>query len=125
MDFFASQDAARRKTGVLLFYFGLAVFLIIVAIYAALTFLFVYQQSKNGSFDPSRLWNTDLFISVVSLTLIVVVVLAKLVGGTLPIIAKTLKLDPAIMASPMITTIVDAVSLFVYFSMATKFLGIA
>ena len=73
MDFFASQDAARRKTGLLLFYFGLAVFLIIVAIYAALTFLFVYQQSKNGSFDPSRLWNTDLFISVVSLTLIVVV----------------------------------------------------
>jgi Zn-dependent protease with chaperone function len=73
MDFFASQDAARRKTGLLLLYFGLAVFLIIVAIYAALTFLFVYQQSKNGSFDPSRLWNPDLFISVVSLTLIVVV----------------------------------------------------
>ncbi|MCT4604744.1 MAG: magnesium transporter [Marinisporobacter sp.] len=63
--------------------------------------------------------------ATVCLTLIVVVVLAKLVGGTLPIIAKTLKLDPAIMASPMITTIVDAVSLFIYFSMATKFLGIA
>jgi len=73
MDFFASQDAARRKTGLLLFYFTLAVFFIIAAIYAALTFIFVYQQSKNGLFDPSRLWNIDLFISVVSVTLIVVV----------------------------------------------------
>ncbi|QEK11436.1 magnesium transporter [Crassaminicella thermophila] len=62
---------------------------------------------------------------VVCSTLIVVVILAKIVGGTLPIIAKTLKLDPAIMASPMITTIVDAVSLFVYFTMASRILGIA
>ncbi|MBF8983393.1 magnesium transporter [Lutibacter sp. B2] len=67
----------------------------------------------------------DLNICItVCLTLIVVVIIAKIVGGTLPIIASKFKLDPAIMASPMITTIVDAVSLFVYFSMATYFLGI-
>ncbi len=63
--------------------------------------------------------------ATVCLTLLIVVMLAKIVGGTLPIVAKRFKLDPAIMASPMISTIVDAVSLFVYFSIATKFLGIA
>ena len=73
MDFFASQDAARRKTGLLLLYFGLAVVFIIAAIYVAITYLFVYQQSKTAVFDPGRLWNPDLFISVVSITLIVVV----------------------------------------------------
>jgi len=73
MDFFASQDVARRKTGLLLFYFALAVFLIIGAIYLALTFIFVYQQSKSGQFDPGLLWNPDLFVSVLCITLIVVV----------------------------------------------------
>ncbi|MCT4595822.1 MAG: magnesium transporter [Anaeromicrobium sp.] len=71
------------------------------------------------------LQSVDIKIATtVCLTLIVVVVIAKLVGGTLPILARSLKLDPAIMASPFITTIVDAVSLFVYFSMASYFLGI-
>ncbi|TCO73161.1 magnesium transporter [Marinisporobacter balticus] len=70
--------------------------------------------------------SVDIKISMtVCTTLFIVVVLAKVVGGTLPIVARSLKLDPAIMASPMITTIVDAVSLFVYFSIATRFLGIA
>jgi len=54
----------------------------------------------------------------VSLTLMCTVVLAKIIGGLLPIAAKALKLDPAIMAGPLITTIVDAVSLFIYFSIA-------
>ena len=57
-------------------------------------------------------------------TLFVVIMLAKIVGGTLPIVARKLKLDPAIMASPFISTIVDAVSLFVYFTLASYFLGI-
>ena len=73
MDFFASQDAARRKTGLLLLYFGLAVFFIIVAIYLAITFIFFSQQSHTGQFDPGRLWNPDLLVSVVSGTLIVVI----------------------------------------------------
>ena len=72
MDFFASQDNARRKTSQLLLYFALAVFLIIIAIYLAITFLFVYQQSKTGQFDPSLFWNPELFLIVVSATLIVV-----------------------------------------------------
>ncbi|WP_053955310.1 magnesium transporter [Inediibacterium massiliense] len=70
--------------------------------------------------------HVDLGISVtVCSTLLIVIMWAKVVGGMLPILARTFKLDPAIMASPMISTIVDAVSLFVYFSIATKILGIA
>ena len=60
----------------------------------------------------------------VSITLYVTVVASKLVGGILPIIAKKLNIDPAIMAGPLITTIVDALSLFVYFSIASWLLGI-
>ena len=68
---------------------------------------------------------TDYIIGIlVSLTLMFTVVIAKLLGGMLPIAAKKLKLDPAIMAGPLITTIADALSLIVYFSMASILLGI-
>ncbi len=60
----------------------------------------------------------------VSITLFCTVVLAKIIGGLLPIAAKSVKLDPAIMASPLITTIVDAFALFIYFSMAKWLLGV-
>jgi magnesium transporter len=46
------------------------------------------------------------------------------VGCVLPIVAKRLRIDPAIMAAPMITTIVDAVSLIIYFSIARTILGL-
>jgi len=55
---------------------------------------------------------------VVCLALAVTVLLAKLVGAVLPMGAQALKLDPAVMASPFITSIVDAVSLLVYFLFA-------
>ncbi len=61
---------------------------------------------------------------VVSLTLLAVVVIAKLVGCTLPMFAKKIGFDPAVMASPFITTIVDAISLLIYFEIATAFLPI-
>ncbi|MGO5067061.1 magnesium transporter [Clostridium sp. LCP25S3_F8] len=60
----------------------------------------------------------------VCISLFFTVVLAKVVGGILPIVAKKLKLDPAIMASPLITTIVDAVALLIYFGTAQMLLGI-
>ena len=62
--------------------------------------------------------------SVVALALLSTVVLANLVGASLPILAKRIKLDPAVMASPFITTIVDAASLVIYFFFATKILGL-
>ena len=61
---------------------------------------------------------------VVCMTLFVTVVVAKLVGCTLPILASKIGFDPAVMASPFITTIVDALSLIVYFNVAGIFLGL-
>lgn len=61
---------------------------------------------------------------VVCLTLIVTVIIAKIIGCSLPILAKKIGFDPAVMASPFITTIVDAISLIVYFQIATHLLGL-
>ena len=61
---------------------------------------------------------------VVSATLFLVVIVAKIVGSSLPILVKKIGMDPAVMASPFITTIVDAISLLIYFKIATLILGI-
>ncbi len=61
---------------------------------------------------------------VVCLTLLMAVIVAKVVGSTLPMLAKKIGLDPAVMASPFITTIVDAISLLIYFRVAELVLGI-
>ena len=57
-------------------------------------------------------------ILVVSISVAAVVVVSKTIGCTLPIVAKLLKLDPALMAGPLITTLVDTISLVIYFSLA-------
>lgn len=59
---------------------------------------------------------------VVCITIIITVFFAKIVGCSLPILAKRLGFDPAVMANPFITTIVDAISLIVYFMVATRML---
>lgn len=59
---------------------------------------------------------------VICSTLIVTVIVAKIIGSMLPVIAKQIGFDPAVMASPFITTIVDALSLGIYFSIATVML---
>ena len=77
--------------------------------------------------DRLLLGNPDITLqvdAVVSLALLVTVILAKLVGGILPLLAKAVKLDPAVMASPFITSIVDAVSLLVYFLFARLILNL-
>ena len=61
---------------------------------------------------------------VVSLTLLCTVLAAKFIGATLPLIVHKIGLDPAVAASPMITTIVDAIALLVYFAIATALLGL-
>lgn len=61
---------------------------------------------------------------VVCFTLLVAVIVAKIVGSTLPMLAKRIGMDPAVMASPFITTIVDAISLLIYFRVATIVLGL-
>ncbi|MDR1736818.1 MAG: magnesium transporter [Oscillospiraceae bacterium] len=76
-----------------------------------------------------RVWLTDkshnaVLAATISLSLYCTVILAKSVGCLLPIGAKRLKLDPAVMASPVITTIVDAGSLVIFFTLAKLILGI-
>ena len=67
---------------------------------------------------------TPLVALVVCLTLVFTVLCAKVVGCTLPMAAEKIGIDPAVMASPFITTIVDALSLLIYFFIATRLLGI-
>ncbi len=90
---------------------------------AAATFLkvmaidFRFQASTvlaNGTVQ-----NNLLIALVISITVLVGIVIAKLVGALLPILTKRIGLDPAVMASPFITTIVDTVTLIIYFTVAT------
>ena len=77
--------------------------------------------------DRLLMGNTSISLSVdlvICLALGVTVVMAKMVGCTLPLLAKRLGFDPAVMASPFITTIVDALSLLVYFLFAKSILGL-
>ncbi|MBQ5317965.1 MAG: magnesium transporter [Oscillospiraceae bacterium] len=76
--------------------------------------------------NGARIWVTysdpELAI-VIALSIIGTVILAKLVGAMLPMAAKAVKLDPAIMATPLITTVVDSCSLLIYFTIATNILA--
>lgn len=88
---------------------------------AALCFLKVWVVDRMLMQNPSVTFTVDL---VVCLTLAVTVIVAKIVGCSLPLLAKQLGFDPAVMASPFITTIVDAMSLLLYFVFAKTFLHV-
>ena len=62
--------------------------------------------------------------AVLGITLIVTTIISKVLGCVLPMLAKRLKLDPAIMAAPLITTLVDVCSILVYFQVATSIMGL-
>ena len=83
--------------------------------------------AKIWFIDHLLMGNDDITVMVdlvVCLALCVTVVIAKVVGGMLPMVAKAMHLDPAVMASPFISTIVDALSLLVYFLFAKSLLHI-
>ena len=89
--------------------------------------LAVFNFGKVWLIDRILLGNQDITLMVdlvVCCSLAVTVLLAKLVGAVLPMGAQALKLDPAVMASPFITSIVDAVSLLVYFLFAKMMLNL-
>lgn len=88
--------------------------IVVASILSSVNFLRLYFFTSAG-FMVSLTVCASLFFTVV---------LAKVVGGILPIVSKKLNLDPAIMASPLITTIVDAFALIVYFAFAKILLGI-
>ena len=71
------------------------------------------------------MYGQNMMLSVaLGLTMIAVVVMAKCIGCTLPLLAKKLGLDPAIMAAPLITTILDTCTILVYFNIVTAFFGL-
>ncbi len=77
--------------------------------------------------DRMLLGNYDITLmvdAVICISLLITVLAAKIVGAALPMIAQAIKLDPAVMASPFITSIVDVLSLIVYFRVATSVLGL-
>ena len=67
---------------------------------------------------------TPMIAAVVCITLVFTVIVAKFVGCVLPLLVKTVGLDPAVMASPVITTCVDALSMLVYFQVAKVILNL-
>ena len=75
-----------------------------------------------GNMAEATTYSFPLVALVVSATMALTIVMAKLIGCTMPIVAKKLGFDPAVMASPFITTIVDALSLLVYLKIATAVL---
>ena len=83
-------------------------------ILSAVNFVRIYYFTKSGL-------ETSL---VVAISMFLTVIMAKVIGGVLPLIAKSLKIDPAIMASPLITTIVDTAALIIYFQLSVIFLHI-
>lgn len=71
------------------------------------------------------IYPNNLIINLtVVLSVYIIVICSKIIGAILPLLAKTFKLDPAIMAAPLITTIIDALGLFVYFELATYLLNL-
>ena len=78
-------------------------------------------------------WNANIIImyqnvkiaAIVSITLIGTVILSKLLGCMLPMLAKKIHIDPAIMSAPLLSTLVDSCSTLLYFTIAMKILNVA
>jgi len=83
--------------------------------------IFAANMIRVLVFMPS----SDLSVHfVVSMTLFLMMIISKMVGGLLPLLAKKFNQDPAAMAAPLITTIVDALAMLIYFSLALLWLGL-
>lgn len=91
-----------------------------VANTARIWIMYFFNQN-NSAYTEYNMWGVSL---VVGITIIGAVLLAKSLGCCLPMLAKKLKLDPAIMASPLITTIVDCCTVLLYFNVAIAVLKI-
>ena len=99
----------------------LRIALIVGSILGAVNGLRIYLM--YSVFSSSHYENIITYALVVSISLFCAVILAKFVGGMLPLIAKRCGADPAIMATPFITTIIDACSLIIYFHVAQLLFG--
>jgi magnesium transporter len=98
----------------------MGVALIAGAALAAFNFIWIIVQIQIGFINISSDVQGWLIALLVSATLFTTIFIAKSIGASLPIIAKKVGLDPALMAGPLVSTIVDSVSLMVYFLLATQ-----
>ena len=93
---------------------------------AAATFLKVmaidFKFAQYTTLESGELQNNLLIALIISVTVFFAILVAKTVGTLLPLGAKRIGLDPAVMASPFITTIVDTVTLIIYFTIASSLL---
>ena len=81
---------------------------------------FLWLENIVGIIDVTT--NANYIFLTVAISLMLVIIVAKIIATTLPILAKVCKLDPAVMAGPLVTTIVDAIAILIYFSLAKEFL---
>jgi len=88
------------------------------------TMLVDFRLQTTTVLESGAVQDNLMVAAIVSATAFFAVVVAKVVGTILPMLAKKIKLDPAVMASPFITTIVDTVTLVIYFSIASQVLGL-
>lgn len=82
----------------------------------------LFFDLRNYGTKPGEAGSPILIALVVSLTLVGTIIMAKLVGSSLPMLAKKVGFDPAVMANPLITTVCDSLSLLIYFAVATSVL---
>ena len=79
--------------------------------------LIIYYSTKGEMSSPNA-FNYFMLSIAASVSIFIVIILAKIVGGMLPLIAKSMKLDPAVMAAPLLTTLIDALSTLIFFSIS-------
>ena len=109
-----SLDELSLRDSLKVMWKEIRVALIIGSVFGVLNFARIYFLTD----DPDRV----MIGAVLGISMIFTILMAKSLGAVLPLLAKTIKLDPAVVASPMITTVVDAVSLVFYFNLAMKLL---
>lgn len=88
------------------------------------TMLVDFRLQPETVLESGAVQDNIMVAAIVSATAFFAVVVAKVVGTILPMLAKKIKLDPAVMASPFITTIVDTITLVIYFTIASRVLGL-
>lgn len=93
-------------------------------IIAIVNFLWIFIELKTGIISNSSSQQDWLIAIEVSLTLFAIIIMAKCLGSSLPMLAKLVHLDPALMAGPLITTVLDTAALLVYFLFAKMILGL-
>lgn len=98
--------------------------LIVSLVLSVVNFIRIMLMYYTGILGGIGDYSVFLIASVISFALLLVIIIAKFIGCSLPLLADKVGLDPALMASPIISTIVDTCAVLIYFSIATSWLGI-